>query len=394
MERPDGLIKLRLNREIWYFEEDPSFDLDQNSAVAVATNCSYLSADELVKVKKDDLSGLGLDPAQYTVQVYLKNGSSKVFLIGMQTIDKKGRYAMVKGGDKIVVIPDYADKAFTTPKQNMINRSTGSIDWVNLTKLELKKPGSPDLVIELNSNPDILKSGDMAMKYLETSPYKGFASSTVMKNLLKNLPQLSFDEYAATAQDLTQYGLAAPRLTLAAYDSGGNQLSFNIGNSFEKDGQVFYYCNRSRDPQHVFSLSEKKAEFINLSPLSAVDTLPIPQREDEIPKQISVLKKDQSFVIDIVNSNLTLNESALPSDKSEELLIAYYNIRLTSGAEIEVKGEPAASITVDFGSRKAKVDFYALDEKRYAVDQGFGMTICVTKEALDGFLQLLNKATA
>lgn len=394
LERPDGLIKLRLNNKSWYFEEDPSFDLDQNSAVAVATNCSYLSAEELVSVKKDELGALGLAPAQYKVQVYLKDGSSPVYLIGLQTMDKKGRYAMVQGGDKIVVIPDYADKAFTTPKQNMINRSTGSIDWADLTKLELKKSGEADLIIERNNDPIFLESNEVAMKYLETSPYKVFANPTALKNIAKNLPELSFDEFVETAQALTAYGLEAPRLTIAAYDGGGNQLSFNVGDSFEKEGQLFYYCNRSRDPQHVFSLSNKKVEFLNLSPISAADPLPVPQREEEIPKQISVSANNQLYVIDIVNSDLALNGSALSSEKGEELIIAFYDIRIVSGVENAVKGELVASYTIDFGTRKAKVDFYTIDEERYVVDQGFGPSVCVSKAVLDGFLQLLNKAAA
>lgn len=386
----DGLDQYRRNGINWYLANEPAFDLDQQAALAVATNSAYLSIIETLEKMPEDLAPLGLAPAGRTVTLYLTDNSSVEILIGAETMDKTGRYALLKGDSKIVIIPDYAAKVFSATRETLFNRSVGWIDWGSFKELQMKKPGVQTIVVELNPARSIKKDAELSGMFLVTSPYKSYAKPDRIKVLFDDLSKMRFDDYLGYQQDLKEFGLDTPRLQCLVQDSSGNQMAFSIGNSVQQGDALLFYCNRPGDPNNVFTISEEKAAFSNTQPLTLADTELIPLGDGEKIGKLAVTNGQKTDELAVGDGSATLNGKALAAESAAELLETFKGIGLSGLAEDGVKKELLYSVTAEIDSRKAALMIYSYTEDLYVADQGFGQYLCLAKDSFEAWIALFD----
>lgn len=385
-----GLDQYRKNGANWYLANEPAFDLDQQAALAVATNSAYLSIIEKLDKMPEDLAPLGLAPATLTVTLYLSDNSSVEILIGAETMDKTGRYALLKGDSKVVIIPDYAAKVFSATRDSLFNRSVGWIDWGSFKELQMKKPGEQAIVVALNPARSIKEGTELSGLFLVTSPYKSYAKPDRIKVLFDDLSKMRFDAYLGNQQDLQKFGLDTPRLQCLVQDSSGNQMAFSIGNSVQQGDALLFYCNRPGDPNNVFTISEEKAAFSNTQPLTLADPELIPVGDSEKIGRLAVTNGQMTDELVFGDGNSTLNGKALASESAAELLETFKGIGLSGLAENGAKTDLLYSVTVEIGTRKAGLMIYSYTEDLYVADQGFGQYLCLAKDSFEAWIALFD----
>lgn len=387
IQRPEGLLQLRQSEGKMYFENAPSFDLDQQSALAIATNSAYLCVKETPDQSTLDKKAIGLNPAQYTVTVTLKNNNTAVFYLGNQTPDKTGRYAMAKGKRTIVIIPDFADRAYTSSREEMFNKSVGEINWAKFNKVEMTHADSGKLVVELNQEISTQNAAGIERMFLVSDPYKVYASPSKVKSLFDDLTKVRFDEYVGQTDDLKQYGLDKPDFTCAAYDSEGSKMEFNRGKSINKGNKLFFYCNRPRDPQNVFLLSEEKSAFSNMQAQSLVDPALFPKTKGESETSIAITQGYSTNQIVITGGSCILNGVEVTEDVKNKIVENFSGLTITHVADKSSDSLLAATILVDYGTRQSKVELYEFDEKLLVADQGFGKILYISKQSFEKLLE-------
>jgi hypothetical protein len=375
IEREVGLLQLRRQGNHWFLYNDPTFDVDQESALAIITNSAYLSIDALLGPLSNNLSDFGLEPPQFEITVHLDGqGSVKMFL-GSQTMDKTGYYAMRHGEDSLVVVPGYAGRAVSASRQQLFNRSPGKLDWSRFERFHLQRSGEEAIVIALNpALPDSYTA--LERRYSMLEPLRCYISPNRIKLLFDDLAVVRFDEYIGSFDSLDEFGLGQPRASCSAADAHGSRIEINLGEPLTREGVTFYYANRERDPQNVFLISENKAAFFNTLPLTLVDRNLFPVPETEYLTKLSIRYQDSS-------ADFSFNDT----DTWDGILSSLSGMRITSLCETPTEAPPILQISATFNNLVLQADFFAYNDKLIAVDQGFGQYLSITKTSFDSFLE-------
>ena len=372
VERAEGLLQIRIEDGHLLLYNDPTFDLDQFNALAIITNCAYLSVITPLGSHPESLTEFGLDPPRYRVTIHLHNRDPVTILVGVETIDKSGRYAMLEDTDLIVIVPYYAGDAFSSSMQYLFNRSPGTLNWGDFETFQLQRFYEEDLIFTRNTS--VSESGmDPERRYVLQAPIRGYVAHGRIRTLFSDLSALRFDEYLGEFYSLSEYGLDDTRSTFTATDSRGEQIEINLGDSVIVDEKLFFYINRTRDPQNVFLVSEEKVAFFNLMPLPLVDRNLFTTMENGQPTGLSVQHDSQTF-------DFTFDNNDSPIIKSLQAM------QVTSLCEKQSAGAPLLSITAVFEGYSLSVDFYEYTDKLIAVDQGFGQYLSITKTSFEEFL--------
>lgn len=103
-ETSQEAVSLIRKSNIWYYEEDEEFPIDQEYVTSMVKTAAEVTANRTVDNPSEDLSEYGLDNPLTTVTLKLGSGKQEVFYIGSYNQAVEGYYLKLEGSDKIYVV--------------------------------------------------------------------------------------------------------------------------------------------------------------------------------------------------------------------------------------------------------------------------------------------------
>ncbi|MGE4354118.1 MAG: DUF4340 domain-containing protein [Oscillospiraceae bacterium] len=284
LKNDSGEFSFQLNNGQWLYLPDEDFPLKQNKIDTLTTLLGSLTAVRSF-APSDSLSAYGLDTPAETLTASDSDGKTLTLLFGGATGDNY--YAMEQEGDLIYTVSKTFVSDLSFQLNDLIKLETfpslteQSLDSVTIstqdqaltlvkeTETSEVQEDSDDTDADASAQSEVTTSPEPAVSYvwyvvsadgtrtpLDTlTPASGKSESDVMDTLKSTLSALSFkscENYKTGSDDLAQYGLDMPTLTVkVSYtltDSDGNTEdgSYRLAvGSQNEDASAYYACKDS-----------------------------------------------------------------------------------------------------------------------------------------------------
>ncbi len=206
----DNEVTLVKTDGVWTYSEDEGFPVDQDF---VADMLSYFESVHASFIIDDveDYSQYDLENPEATLTFTTADGDSVITFGTYSTIDEK-RYICVDGGSVYLIDDDLLNYISATV-EDYLDRDEVS-DYYQLSTVDV----SGDSTVSVVYDPDGEYTYTDAYDYyaVEDGEYKAL-STTKIDNLLSTLQSMDlsvYETYKATSDDLAEYGLDNPTLTI------------------------------------------------------------------------------------------------------------------------------------------------------------------------------------
>lgn len=217
------LTMIREN-DIWYYEEDRNFPLNQSFVTSMAKTAAEINASRVLEGDLQELSEYGLENPSLTAHVTQKNGDIVTFYVGDYNETAEAYYLKKEGDSNIYLVNGSLKMSFDMSLYELVKMEeyptveTGSFVHVKIEK--------DDLVMEIKGVVEEDASEYIENNYLEKektwyisvdgSEYKK-GNQVRIKALIEELSGYSFFRevnYKAENSELVSYGLENPSITI------------------------------------------------------------------------------------------------------------------------------------------------------------------------------------
>lgn len=137
IEREDGPLKFRKEKDLWQATEPQPFPVSGVTVDTFVSSVAYLKG-EPVQKDEQDAADFGLDNPTATVKLSLKGGKSAELLIGEETPVEEKRYVQAKGEEKVYMVSKFTLENIYGPADKFMEKTTWAVDEEKTTSLTLK----------------------------------------------------------------------------------------------------------------------------------------------------------------------------------------------------------------------------------------------------------------
>lgn len=219
----------------WTYEADSDFPVSQDKMSELIGYFESLHASFVIK-DVEDYSQYGLKSPEATVSFTTADGTSEVEFGTYSTMDSK-RYISVDSKDVYLIDDDIlSDITFTADDYLDYDRVT---DFDQLTQLKVSGKSNFDIVYDADTQ--YTYTNDYDYYLIEGDEHKPVAESkiTSLVDQIRNIDTSGYVTYKASSDDLAEYGLDDPDITLV--------LTGNVATEDEDDterqSQTIYFSS-------------------------------------------------------------------------------------------------------------------------------------------------------
>ena len=207
-------IRLVKEQEQWFLDSDRSYPLNQAYPTTMAADAAKLSAKRLVSESKDDFEEYGLANPSTAYVFTLSDGTEVTYYIGNYNNYGDSYYMNVAGTEQIYLISADFLADFDhdlTSMAEVEEMRTASTDEV--TKMVLTLDGKTTQLFYAEEGLSTVYSRDFTWFLDSKTPADAVASRSLVGSAV-NYTSTGCGAYKATEEQLTDFGLDAPVLTL------------------------------------------------------------------------------------------------------------------------------------------------------------------------------------
>jgi hypothetical protein len=237
------VVAVKRENNKWRLTQPVSLPADLDAIGTMVSTIGNLIADQVVEEKATDLKGFGLDIPTLDVEVILKDGKVSRVLIGNDTLNGAGAYAMLPGNAKVFTVAAMVKATLDKRPDDIRDKHFLNFESDKLTAIEvlLKTPA-----IEFG------RSADKSWQVVKPRVLR--ADGSVVDNLITKLKDAKFD---TTGENAAKLFAAAPKLaTVTLTDAAGSQT---LEVHRDKDKNVYA---KSSAVDGVFQASSELAELL------------------------------------------------------------------------------------------------------------------------------------
>lgn len=331
-------LSFSLNDNVWYYDDDNNFPVDQDKVDAMVDSVVALNAFRLVTETIDDLSEYGLDNPYLTVTIKDQNQKETTLLIGSQNNLTQQYYLNIKGTNQVYTISSDISDGF-------------NYELYDLAKVEdfPTIATSTMLGVTINHGDNDIEfiydqDGDPTGAYGQTTWFMGAPFTSIrpcdsdkVSDMFSNITSLAYSkcvDYSATDDELASYGLDNPQaiLTVNYYETETVEsesettkdetqtqsiphiLKLYVGN--EKDDS--YYYVRTDD---ITKDGTNSSKIVNLVESSTLEAIIQANAMDFIYRQVGLVDIDtvdsMNIAIGDQTYNITFDRGETATDTSE-----------------------------------------------------------------------------
>ncbi|MGL4524082.1 MAG: DUF4340 domain-containing protein [Spirochaetia bacterium] len=373
-------------RNTWYIK-DQTFKLDQDRMNTLLEAMSNLEVQQLLNAQLD-LAKYGLEKAQTTVQITLRNRRQVRILIGNKVPTRRLYYLQMEGNPQVYLLDGNIGDLFFQDIQSYGDLQIPPIDWVNLQQVYIQSP-SGNIKIHSSEKGDFLTK----FQFSEPSQYAKMSVSTQAFAQLWNLwamRPLDKRSLQMGIEDWREYGLLTPVISLEIQDMAGVVLLLKIG---KQNSQGDYYA-RLGDENAIFVIPKSYVQplthlsafslvnkFVALVPIQDVSSFSLLSKNEKFwgqmtedlldgqPTEIKV-KKSKNIDADQIQVHYRFNGRVVSEVAFQSLYEPLVSLAYERERDIKERlGRPVWDLTFYDKSGKTlrNVGFLAYNRRQYAV---------------------------
>lgn len=355
------------------YEDIPALTQSYDS---LAGNASKLIADRVYKENEqsDKLSDYGFEKPFVKFTLTLKGGQSYTVLIGDQTPDKAGYYAMCEGKNNVYIVDNSLAKLFDQPIDNFVSlrliEDTYSDSGLKLNSIKLS--GGCREYIEVKSYEDEVSSH----QYVLTKPYDSFAneeSITTLRSILTG--DITADRIAVlhpSDKDKTRYGFDKPYSELNFTPGDGKSVTLIIGKKADKKGRLYVMTNNAPSIYEVavknlkgydFKISDMESPIIFSCGIDFCDKM-----------TVTLDGKNYGLAFNAADSTptATLDGKSVDYPLAAEFYARFLSVRRTAVSSKKPSGQKLMTVDLKYNIKRdnSKIEYYRQNGKLYCFVDG------------------------
>ena len=400
----DDIVRIDIeNGENFYFERNSDglwtsegCEADELSQNNIDTLVSDLSVIVSVIKKEDDKTNesYGLNNPRAKFAITCKNGEKYDFTVGYKS-PTVGDYFIVKNGDEnIYTIYNYKVETLMQPRETYNNLTPLTIDFQNISKLNIKRNSRKELEIISNAKKDAVDVDSFTVWRL-TKPYQNVYNAVDTKielSLLVPLSEIKYEKYIKDT-DYAKYGIDADSQTITiSYDDAPEQV-MQLGKT--DNGKIYVKTNTS---PYIYVAPEKTFDFINANEYDLVTKMPLLVYVNNV-NQVSINTDGKNYVLDINHIDedtikYTFNGKEVPDEEK------IYQAIISLSSDEEYAGQPLGEkvaaikfrgITSD---KDVNIELIDLDARNYAISYNSHIEFIMKKTKFASLVQSFDKFLA
>lgn len=252
--------------DIWYYNDDRDFPVNQNMAISKVKGISEVTAKRVVEENPKDIAQYGLETPYLTVSI-LDENHSYTYNVGNYNSSTQTYYVMQDGEDVVYLADSQLFIAFDIQLWDMLKKEEiPEIDEDSLKQISFK----------FSDDEIILKKEKLENDYIKPQWYLLNENKEIIENtnkietaqytdLVTNLSYLRAIDYKCDESDYPLYGFDNPNILISiTYDNNGvdDELVFIVGTETSENYIYEDYYIKSNKSEAVMTISYELLEKI------------------------------------------------------------------------------------------------------------------------------------
>ena len=374
---------------------------DQSLTKEAFSSMAVIDATKVVSEAPENLAEYGLDSPKAVVQATMKDGSTHILKVGVQSPLKDGYYGMLEGDSKLYLIKTipYADFCSVTSKdylaKELITNSEGKEVEELVQKITLYRNDiGHELVFEqLKNDPEAHYSPMYASTFTMTSPVKAYVDSTYFTDVANCAVSLNASSVVAifpTEEQLKEYGLDSPRAVYIVDKTDGTQIQIKVGKACYSDPATdekagteiagYYVQLVGRDA--VYYMKEAQMPFMTTTVFDMISQISFAPNITEV-NTLTILAEGKEYVVDFTqtedessNSSSsvevtgTINGKEVDKDRLADFYIFVVSALANEICTDTPSGLPLLTLTFNFSDQSLKplvVTFHDIGDRKASI---------------------------
>lgn len=353
-QHSDEEFSIVLNGGVWVLEDEPDLPVSQPRADGVAYDFTEFNVTEVVEENAKDIQKYGLNPAQTTTTIEMKNGDAIPFYVGSK-VQGENRYYVKIGADNTVYIADATQcETLLYGKQDMLALNLQTLRSDEINTVQFSHKGGESFKIKQNHD-----SVEQDWSFIEPSGW-GIDESVLDAKLLTFVTAIEAFEYVTDKTD-AELGLDNPQVTVTTEMLDGTIHTLAVGDVNAESGNVAIKVDGLKHPAIVdlqiiqltkltkFDIIDKTVEFVDYNDIQKVE-----------------IDGELDFVL-YYGDACQLNDTAISKETAIKLYSDICELTLDANGTI-VSGMPVLTISHNFKNGDNKTfKIYKQDAYNYAI---------------------------
>ena len=239
IQTADTSISLDRIDSAWRITAPVDLEANESAVNNIVNRLQTADLDRLIDEAPDDLDRFGLADPEVEVTVELDDDSSRSLALGDGTPVGSNMFVRPGGGGAVYTTAAGLKDAVNKTLFDLRNRSIMTFNEQDVARLELT---TADLDISIQRQPVL---SDNIARWKLAAPIEARADADTIGAYLRQLRNdeaLAYPSESPSDEDLSIYGLDAPRLTVRIWTSDDSAMTLAIGNETEEPAG--YYARR------------------------------------------------------------------------------------------------------------------------------------------------------
>jgi hypothetical protein len=193
------ITAIRRGEKQWKITEPKPLEADSDALEGLAGSAADISRENVLETDASDLSRFGLNPAQVTVDIKLKDGKQRTILFGTNNPTGSSTYAAIPGKKEVLLVASYVASNFNKKLEDLRNRNVLTFNRVDAQGADLDSSKGK---LQLTKESD--------QWWVQGPKSKWAADSSAVNGILGDLSSGKIKEFADDGADYVNPGFDKP----------------------------------------------------------------------------------------------------------------------------------------------------------------------------------------
>ncbi len=373
--------------------ERPGIEFDEMDLRSVFSTFSTINAVEVITKDMSRVAEFGLNNKDKFVQITMKDGSSRTFIIGDSLPGSDEYYFMEEGGDAIYTLQSHKIATFMKTPNDFRETALFALTETTVDEISLSKGGQPLFGIRKREKDEKVYNSTNAT-WVMVEPYNGEGViDDKIEELLTPFTSVEILDFAEdNPKDLSRYGLGTEGYSMTIKDGEISHI-IEIGKpATEMEGVYIRY--NGENSVYIGDIALYNA-VADLDPMYFVSKLVYIVNIEDI-KKVEVEKDGKVYTMEIGDDEspdkYKINGVSAKEESFKKIYQQVIGIAFVDFGNFVPKNRFMTVTYTMKDGRVVPVKLYEYDERYYIAERDNGQKMMVPKTTLEGLFFTLDNA--
>ncbi len=266
INNPDERIEfVRADSDKWMISGLEDASVNDFSISMLAGNLASLTAKSLITDKTENLYQFGLDTPSNIAEIYLADGSKKIFLSGNKTALSDGYYFKDKDSDRIYTIYSSLHSSIFASVDSYREIADFYIDKANIIGIRVDK-SEYNLNLQLMDEPIIMNGHNIATWEMTEPSYNTIDIAMLTNYVMDVFPTFTLSSVVGSKSEAKKYGLDNPYAVITVTNVDNSIQTIKLGRI---DGDICYVL--VDDNNDIYKANSSAVTFVDIDPFLLIN---------------------------------------------------------------------------------------------------------------------------